>query len=259
MHWGCFVWTPHLPFQVEGRHAWVPCACACARSSWPGRAGQPPGLLLVHLTFPFAALSFCFPRPPPGSGRPLLVLLFAFFFFLVVFFLLLPVSPLSLALPSFRPRVSWALVLCDSPPPPSPSCFFLCPLSVCSFVVRALGAPGLGAMWLPAPPHFLLFLFFMLFGCFRLSVPFALVTPGWVALSSLACGLVCGACVACWCCAPPPPSGGFSWFFAVPASYCVVSRSVVGCFLAFFCDVLCWCADAVLFGVLVCCVVCFVP
>ena len=33
----------HLPLRVGGRHARVPCVCACARLSWPGRAGRPPG------------------------------------------------------------------------------------------------------------------------------------------------------------------------------------------------------------------------
>ena len=37
----------HLPLRVGGRHARVPCVFACACSSWPGRAGRPPGRVLV--------------------------------------------------------------------------------------------------------------------------------------------------------------------------------------------------------------------
>ena len=50
----------HLPLRVGGRHARVPCVFACACSSWPGRAGRPPGRVL----------SFCFAWPPPGWGCP---------------------------------------------------------------------------------------------------------------------------------------------------------------------------------------------
>ena len=34
-----------------GRKARVPCVCACAIPSWPGRVGRPPGRVLVRLTF----------------------------------------------------------------------------------------------------------------------------------------------------------------------------------------------------------------
>ena len=63
----------HLPFRVEGRHARVPRVCACACSSSPGRAGRPPGRVLVRLTFPVAVLTFCFVQPPPGLGCPTMV------------------------------------------------------------------------------------------------------------------------------------------------------------------------------------------
>ena len=74
------------PLQVGGRHVRVPCVCACACPSWPGQAGRPPSRVLVRLTFPLTALSFCFPRPPPGSYSPFLVRLFAFLLLFVGFF-----------------------------------------------------------------------------------------------------------------------------------------------------------------------------
>ena len=39
----------HLPLRVGGRHARVPCVFACACSSWPGRAGRPPGRVLAKM------------------------------------------------------------------------------------------------------------------------------------------------------------------------------------------------------------------
>ena len=70
MHRGCFLWTPTLPLAV-------PRVCARACSSWPGRAGRPPGRVLVPLTHPVAVLSF-FVRPPPGWGCPWLGCLVSF-------------------------------------------------------------------------------------------------------------------------------------------------------------------------------------
>ena len=49
---------PHRPFWVRGRHTRVPCVCACACPSWPGRAGLPPGRVLMRLTFS-CGLSWC--------------------------------------------------------------------------------------------------------------------------------------------------------------------------------------------------------
>ena len=60
----------HLSLRIKGHHARVSCVSACARSSWPGRAGQPPGRVLVRLTFPLPALFFCFARPPAGGLGP---------------------------------------------------------------------------------------------------------------------------------------------------------------------------------------------
>ena len=103
----------HLPLQVRGRHALVPCVCACACSSWPGWAGRPPGHVLVHLTLSFGRFVFllcfrvalvvvlCLPSPPP------------FCLFFVRFAVVVLLAPsLSLASFGFRPQVPWAGALC---------------------------------------------------------------------------------------------------------------------------------------------------
>ena len=61
----------HLPLQVRGRHARVPCVCACARPSWPGWAGRSPGRVLVRLTFSFGRFVFLLCLAPSGLGLPL--------------------------------------------------------------------------------------------------------------------------------------------------------------------------------------------
>ena len=108
----------HLPLRVGGRHARVWCVCACACSLWPGRAGRPPGRVLVRVTFSFGRFVFLLCLAPSGLGLPpswsfafvffcFFVVFFPFFFF---FFFLSP--PLSLFFFGFRPRVPWALALC---------------------------------------------------------------------------------------------------------------------------------------------------
>ena len=54
-----------LHIRVRGRHARVPCVSACACLSWPGRAGLPPGRVLVRLTFSLAVLRTCFVSAAP--------------------------------------------------------------------------------------------------------------------------------------------------------------------------------------------------
>ena len=99
----------HLSLRVGERHARVPCVCACARPSWPGRPGRPPGCVLVRLTFSSAALSCC--SATSGLGLPLL-----WFFGCLpppspppLFFAsccsVFRAPPLSLSFFGFRPRV----------------------------------------------------------------------------------------------------------------------------------------------------------
>ena len=54
-----------FPFLVRGGHARVPCTCACARRSWPGRAGLPPGRVFAR------AHLFFWPLCPPALLGPL--------------------------------------------------------------------------------------------------------------------------------------------------------------------------------------------
>ena len=115
----------HLPFRVGGRHARVPCVCACA---WflgrVGRAGL-LGSFWCASPFPVAVLGALFVcSAPSGLGLPCLWLFLCFFF---LFFS----PPLSLAFRVFGPWVPWALAF--SAPCPSPvffSFFSLPPLHV---------------------------------------------------------------------------------------------------------------------------------
>ena len=178
----------HLPLRVGGRHAWVPCVCACARLSWPGRAGRPPGRILVRLTFSFGRcffllclapsrlrlpLSWSFVCPPPlplsffspllFSARPLCLLL-SFVFGprcpgprRCVFFVLLALrfSALrALLTPSCCPPSGW--LLSGGCPPPSPFC-------VSRFLLPPLGA---------------LRLFFLFFFVLLSALPFSLAFFG---------------------------------------------------------------------------------
>ena len=62
----------HLPLRVGGCQARVPCVCACACFLGRVRRAGLPGAFWCASPFPLAALSFCFARPPPGWGCPLL-------------------------------------------------------------------------------------------------------------------------------------------------------------------------------------------
>ena len=177
----------HLPLRVGGRHAPVPCVCASAHPSWPGRAGRPPGRVLVRLTFSSGRFVFLLCSAPSGLGLPLSWSFVCppiplFFFFSVVVF---RAPPSFLAFFGFRPRVPWALALCvvcsvglallGSPralasfelparllaalwwlPPPPPFCVSRCSLlplgACCFFFPLPVSAPVLsGFLWFPAP------------------------------------------------------------------------------------------------------------
>ena len=45
--------------------------CSCACFAWPGRAGRPPGRVLVRLTFSFGLFVFLLCLAPSGLGLPL--------------------------------------------------------------------------------------------------------------------------------------------------------------------------------------------
>ena len=187
----------HLPLRVGGRHARVPCVCACACPSWPGRAGRPPGRVLVRLTFSFCRFVFLLCLAPSGLGLPWCwsfvcppsTLLLCFFFFvspLLFFFFLAPT--LSLAFFGFRPRVPLPLALC------------VVWLSVRSRFL-CVAWPLAALRWLPPPPLSLavvavpscLALFFSFFSsCLRPLVSGFLCFP-----APGAVGLGAGLCLLC--------------------------------------------------------------
>ena len=171
----------------------LPGCCACACPAWPGRAGRPPGRVLVRLTFPLAflaSLSAC--SAPSGLGLPCLWLFLGFFASCPtpppLFFFSLP--------PLCAPR---CLLLCVSsglgcpgpwrpvaPPPPPLFCFFLAPplLHVVSGVSCFPVAFGLCA---PPPPLFCFFLSSCcIFSCFASAV----CVLGCRAVCSLSCPFV---------------------------------------------------------------------
>ena len=189
--------------------------CVCACSSGPGRAGWPPGRVLMRLNFPLAVLSPCFARPSPGWGCPFPVLLFAcflFFFFSRPRCLRLSVGP-SLGCPwpwrpvfsspsppppqcsffrrrrvvsgflGFRHRVSRVLALCDFLPPPL---FF----SFCRSGISLLGLGSFGLLFVfPRPPFPPLFSPFFLFVAFCPPPP-PLVFVWWVSTTCYSAVLV---------------------------------------------------------------------
>ena len=153
-------WVPSGRALVHPDGGWRACAC----SLWPGRAGWPPGRVVVRLTFSFGRFVFLLCSAPSGLGLPPSLPLPLPF--LVV---------LALCFGCFsRPPAAWLFVrsrlVCVSrlavgcsvvvpPPPPLPFCvsrflalllgalvvfffFFLLPL--CAPVVS-------GFLWFPAP------------------------------------------------------------------------------------------------------------
>ena len=180
------------PLRVGGRHARVPCVCACACSSWPGRAGRPPGRVLVRLTFSFGRFGFllCFAHsglglPPswsfffllPSSARPLCLLLslvsdpgcpgpFRCVLFVLLASCFSALRALSLLL--CHPPGCWLLPgVCQpappfcvsrfSLPPPRSLCFFFlpCPRPRC-LSLSLLSGPGCLGPWLCALRFFFL-------------------------------------------------------------------------------------------------------
>ena len=139
----------HLPLRVGGRHAWVPCVCACACSFWPGQAGRPPGRVLVRLTFSIGRFVFLLCLAPSGLGLPL-SWSFAFAFFFFVFPILrcffFPCALFVSCLLSFPAPGALGLgALCCWFCWPRASWLTMRPRSLC--VARPLAPPR----WLPPP------------------------------------------------------------------------------------------------------------
>ena len=146
----------HRPFRVGGRHARVPRVCACACPAWPGRAGRPPGRVLVRLTFSLAVLGSLFAcSAPSGLRLPCLWLLLFFFSFL------LPPPCCALVVSCFAcfPTLG-ALGLGVLSPPP----FFLAPPQ--PLLSLAFAFSGCLGPLRPPPPFFFLCFLFSLFPFF---------------------------------------------------------------------------------------------
>ena len=201
--------------------------CACAQRSWPGRAGRPPGRVLVRLTFSFGRFVFllcwaplglalplvcCFTRTPsvsrllwfPAPGAPGLGAVCRLFCWLSVCSRLVCVS---------RFAVGCSLVVAAAPPP---------------FCVSRLLLPPLGAFGL----FFFFFLFFVfasLFVCAPVVSGFLwFQAPGALGLGAVLCVVffpLFSSCLSALlalspilrpplgrrflpggCCPPPPPS-----------------------------------------------------
>ena len=215
----------HRPLRVGGRHARVPRVCACACPAWPGRAGRPPGRVLVCLILSFGRSWFalCLFGPLRAGVAPFMVVV-VFFLFLFPFSSLLrprcvllcvfsgpgclgpwrlvpppffpsppSVRPLSPALRVFRPGVPWALASCCPPPsfflPPPPS-------------LLSLAFPAFRLPWASAPPLSFLFVFFPLVSCFFFFFFFFPFFPFFFAGCALRGGFVClgPSGVPRWCC-----------------------------------------------------------
>ena len=191
-------WVPSGRALVHPDGGWR----ACARSLWPGRAGRPPGRVVVRLTFSFGRLVFLLCLAPSGLGVP---------------------PSLSLSLPFLA-----ALALCfgcfSRPPAPGSSC--------ASFVSPAW---PLAALWWFLPPPFpfcvsrfsllllgalVFFVFFFFFPFFPCAPPLSLAFSGFRPRVPWASAL----CVVCSVGLPPLGSPCACPSFVLSASLVVALR-----------------------------------
>ena len=236
-------------WAVPATPGWGPLAavacgvCSCACFAWPGRAGRPPGRVLVRVTFSFGRFVFLLCLAPSGPGLPLsLSLLLPF---LVGCFSRPPAAWLSVR--SRLVCVSRLAVGCSlvvAPPPPSP------------FVSRGFRRSCL------VPSCFFFFFFFSSFFFFLCAPPLSLVCSGfrprvpWAsALAVFALfafgfsalrALVALSCFppGCWllprgCCPPPPPLCVSRFSFLPLVAVCRVVLCFPGCGAAPRCCALC--------------------
>ena len=156
---------------------------------WPGRAGQPPRRVLVHLIVPVVILLFF--RPPPGCVCPCVVFLVSCAPPLCPFFR-------CFCHPGYSGPRQFEVAL---PPSLLVFSFSYAPLFPEVLLFPALGALRLGALWLPAPPFF------------SLLRPCCSVVPAplsaWpshrlvrLLFPPSGCGLLCRVCFVRWCSAP---------------------------------------------------------
>ena len=236
-------WVPSGRALVHPDGGWRACAC----SLWPGRAGRPPGRVVVRLTFSFGRFVFLLCSAPSGLGLPPSLLLPLPF-----------LVALALCFGCFsRPPAAWLFVrsrlvcvsrlavgcsLVVSPPPPL-------------FVSRGFWRSCLVPWWC-----FFFFFFFPFFPCapplspafsgFRPRVPWAsaLCVVCFVGLPPLGSPCACPSFVlSAWLVVaprrllPPPPPLFVSRFSSLPlgAVVCCVVLCVPGCGAAPRCCALC--------------------
>ena len=206
-------------------------ACACVCSSWPGRAGRPPGRVLVRLTFscgrPLCAFGLF---GPVQAGVALLLVVFRGSFFLVLFFpCCAPVVPVVPCFPAWR-ALGLGLLWSSCPAPLFCFSFLFFPL---------FPSPR------PAPFFFVFFSPLLLFVCL---LPFFFVCLGvpvlrcwgwfvcpalWAVLVCVAVGLVPRRGLFCACAV----SLIAPWLCVFCVCCCLSCGGVVVCFV--FCPVLC--------------------
>ena len=241
-------WVPSGRALVHPDGGWRACAC----SLWPGRAGRPPGRVVVRLTFSFGRFVFLLCSAPSGLGLPpSLPLPLPFLVALVLCFGCFSRPPAAWLFVHSRlvcvSRLAVGCSLVVSPPPPP----FLC--------LAVSGAPA----WCLGGVFFFFFLFFFL-PLFPLCAPVVssflwFPAPGALGLGAVRCllcwpsasrlsvrlSLFCAFRLAGGCspsvAAPPPPPLFVSRFSSLPlgAVVCCVVLCVPGCGAAPRCCALC--------------------
>ena len=226
-------WVPSGRALVHPDGGWRACAC----SLWPGRAGRPPGRVVVRLTFSFGRFVFLLCLAPSGLGLPPA--------------LLLPLPFLVALAPCFgcfsRPPAACLFVrsrvVCVSclavgcslvVSPPTPSLFVFrcfrgsCSVPWCCFFFffpsspvrpRCLRLSLVSGPGCPGPRRCALFaLLAFRLSALRALVPLSCFPPGW-------CLLPVG------CCPPPPPflSRGLRRCRSVLCAVCCVVLCVPRC------------------------------
>ena len=243
----CGVWC--VGGVVAGRALVHPdgCWCACVFVfffAWPGRAGRPPGRVLVRPTFSFGRFVFLLCLAPSGLGLPpSLSLPLLFLVALALCFGCFSRPPAAwLSVRSRLVCVSRLAVGCSlvvAPPPPSPfvsrgfrrscllpGCFFFFPFFF--FLCAPPLSPAFSGFRPRVPWASALALFALLafrFSALRALLPLSCFPPG--------CWLLPGGCC-------PPPPLCVSRFSSLPLSaVCRVVLCVPGCGAAPRCCALC--------------------
>ena len=238
------------------------CACVCACSSWTGRAGRPPGRVLVRLTF-LCGRSLCALclLGPLRAGAALFAVVSGFFFSFSFFFCFF-CAPAVSGVPCFPARDARGLGVLWSSGPPLLFFFLFFSSFAPPFLLRSLvPSPGCRGPWRavvlprgpplcfsffpsssPPPPSLLSFSFFCFFLSFFRFCLFAF----------------CPLFFPC----PSVPVVRFSRWFVCPGLWGVlvcVAVSLGGPWLCLFCVCFCLSICGVVVRFVLCLVLCGVP